>query len=457
MRKSLILDTDSYKTSHYLQYPPGTVNLFNYLEARGGEFPETVFFGLQYIIKEYLTQRITAKDVLYAEQVLKGHGVPFNKEGWMRIVTEFDGKLPLRIRALPEGLPVPVGTPLLTCEATHPDFAWVVGWFETMIMRVWYPITVATLSRSVKQTIKKYMQETCDNLDGLPFKLHDFGSRGVSSYETAAIGGAAHLVNFQGTDTLAGIEFLREYYGAMMPGFSIPAAEHSTITAWGRENEAAAYENMLKQFAKPGSILAVVSDSYDIYNATEKIWGEQLRQKVIDSGATVVIRPDSGDPVLVVNTLLHTLSRKFGTTTNSKGYKVLNNVRVIQGDGLNPQTIEAILKSAKMAGFSADNIAFGMGGGLLQKVNRDTCKFAYKCSAIAIQEADGSVQWRDVYKDPVTDPGKKSKRGRFGVKHVVDHYELCPVEDPNNLMTVVYENGEQLVERNLLVIRELAK
>jgi nicotinamide phosphoribosyltransferase len=252
-----------------------------------------------------------------------------------------------------------------------------------------------------------------------------------------------------------GVVLANEYYQAGMAGFSIPAAEHSTITSWGREQEVDAFRNMLKQFAKPGAIVAVVSDSYNIYDAAEKLWGETLRQEVIDSGATVVVRPDSGEPVLVVNTLLHILDRKFGSKMNSKGYKVLNNVRIIQGDGVNPYTIECILKSAKIAGFSADNLAFGMGGGLLQQVNRDTQKFAYKCSAIqrqvaAIRGGDICIdapEWRDVYKDPIDDAGKRSKAGRLGLGRnsaTTDGkftYFLTTDDSPDNILTTVFENG----------------
>jgi nicotinamide phosphoribosyltransferase len=210
-----------------------------------------------------------------------------------------------------------------------------------------------------------------------------------------------------GTDTISGILFAREYYNAGIAGFSIPAMEHSTVTSWGRDGEVDAYRNMLKNFATPGSVLAVVSDSYDIFNAAEKLWGEELRQQVIDSGATVVIRPDSGDPVDVNRRLIQILDRKFGSTVNAKGFKVLNNVRLIQGDGINELTVRSILGAFMALGYSADNIAFGMGGALLQIVDRDTQKFAMKCSA-----AEVNGQWIDVVKDPITDSGKKSKAGR---------------------------------------------
>lgn len=449
---NIILDTDSYKPSHWLQMPPGVVNQFNYLESRGGEYQRTVFFGLQYILKEYLTQLVTVEDVEEAKLFFTAHGVPFNYEGWMRIATVLGGRIPLRLKALPEGTVTPTKVPLLTAEATDPESFWVVGWFETMLMRLWYPITVASLSYNTKQTIKQYLDVTGDPA-GLPFKLHDFGSRGVSSRETAMVGGAAHLVNFQGSDTVVGIQMANEYYGSAMAGYSIPAAEHSTITAWGREGELDAYRNMLTQFGKPGAVFACVSDSYNVYEAVDKMWGDALRQMVIDSGATVVIRPDSGDPLFVVNTLLHTLDRRFGSKKNAKGYKVLNHVRLIQGDGVNPYTIGLILKSITMAGFSADNIAFGMGGGLLQQVNRDTLKFAFKCSSVTLDLGGGNLEMRDVFKDPVDDKGKTSKKGRIGTKVVDGQFVTCADYDPENALLPVFENGEILREYTFAEVR----
>jgi nicotinamide phosphoribosyltransferase len=238
-------------------------------------------------------------------------------------------------------------------------------------------------------------------------KLHDFGARGVSSMESAALGGMAHLINFMGTDTVSGIMAAMEYYDAEVCGFSIPAMEHSTVTSWGRENEVESYRNMLKHYGKEGKILACVSDSYDIYEACRK-WGTELKQEVIDSKAVVVVRPDSGDPVQVVNDCLKILDQYFGHTLNSKGFRVLNNVRVIQGDGIDHTMIRSILTLMHLNGYSSDNVAFGQGGALLQQINRDTLEFAMKCSAAMI-----NGEWIDVYKDPVTSSMKKSKRGRL--------------------------------------------
>lgn len=240
-----------------------------------------------------------------------------------------------------------------------------------------------------------------------------------------------------------------------MPGFSVPAAEHSTITAWGREHEADAYENMLTQF--PSGLVAVVSDSYNIYEACEHLWGEMLKDKVLARDGVLVVRPDSGNPREVVLKVQDILGAKFGYTTNHKSYRVLNpKVRVIQGDGVNYWTIQDTLTAMNKAGWSADNITFGMGGALLQQLNRDTQKFAIKASAAKV---DGI--WRDVSKDPVGDHSKASKAGRFkvvkrdGVFQTL-RWQFAHPEETDYLATV-FENGEVRKRHTIAGIRERAK
>ncbi|MCE4539003.1 nicotinate phosphoribosyltransferase [Pelomonas sp. P7] len=456
----LVLNTDSYKTSHWLQYPPGTQTVFSYIEARGGSLPYTVFFGLQALLKEYFTRPVAAEDVALAAEVCAGHGVPFNREGWLHIVRAHGGRLPLRIRAVPEGSVVPVNHALLTVENTDPACWWLTSYVETALLRVWYPTTVATHSHATRRLIADSLGRT-GSLDGLPFKLHDFGARGVSSLESAMLGGMAHLVNFQGTDTMTALLGARLYYGEPMAGFSIPAAEHSTITAWGRDGELAAYRNMLRQFGQPGALLAVVSDSYDLDAAVTQLWGGALRDEVIASGATVVIRPDSGDPTSVVLRTVRALDASFGSDVNAKGFKVLRHVRVIQGDGITRASIASILGALESAGYSADNVAFGQGGALLQQVNRDTLGFAMKASAAQV---DG--QWRDVFKAPVTDPAKRSKAGRLTllrrgeafatVRLDVPGYQEARAEGAVEVMRTVYENGQLLVDDSFAAIRARA-
>ena len=457
--KNIILNTDSYKVSHYLQYPPGTEIVNSYIEARGSVYPDikkTVFFGLQAYLKEYLSKPITQQDIDEAEEIYAAHGEPFNKEGWQYILDAHGGNLPVYIEAIPEGTSIEIGNALVQIRNVDHNVPWLTSYLETSMLRaVWYPTSVATYSYYIKKDMLEYANKCGTDPEAVLFKLHDFGARGVSSNESAMIGGLAHLVNFRGTDTVAALVAGRRWYDEPMAGFSIPAAEHSTITVWGEDGEVDAYKNMLKQFAKPGSLVAVVSDSYDVYNAAEKIWGELLKDEVCNSGATVIVRPDSGDPVQVPIDIIEILMDKFGFTVNERGYRVLPDcIRVIQGDGINRDSIRMILAKLDEKKIALDNIAFGMGGALLQQVNRDTFKFAMKASWAKINDVP-----RDVYKQPATDSGKSSKRGvlvvnknKSGVYYTTQQWERLG----ENQLEPVYQNGEIIRTQTLSDVRDRA-
>jgi nicotinamide phosphoribosyltransferase len=455
-----LLNADSYKHSHFLQYPKGTTGLYSYVEARkdnsGFGIKNSTFFGLQGYIKDYLLNAITAEHVEYAMKVNSIHGEPFAKKEFDRLVKVHGGHAPMVIRAVPEGLQVPMSNILVDVMSTDEEMPWIGSFFETQILRAaWFGTTVASISRHCKEIIFKYLVDTCDKpLDEMPFKLHDFGARGASSTETSAIAGAAHLINFMGTDTMLGLEYAHQFYGADYNGlgYSIPAAEHSTITSWGRTHEADAYRNMCEKFGQ--GLFAVVSDSYDIFNAVKNIWGGELRDFVLAQPGTLVVRPDSGEPVSVVSTVVGLLADAFGYSVNSKGFKVLNKVRVIQGDGVNPESIEKILAALKLAGFSAENVAFGMGGALHQKLDRDTLSFAMKASSVCV---DG--KWLDVYKDPIAG-GKTSKRGHLALVEDNDGV-LTTIRRENamgrvDLLEPVYANGVLIRDQSFSDVRRNA-
>jgi nicotinamide phosphoribosyltransferase len=456
---NIILATDSYKHSHFLQYPPEARIISAYAEARTNGFSDDlVFFGLQPYLVELLGKPISRADIDEAQAICAAHGVPFNRQGWDIILNEYGGFLPIEIKALPEGMMVPTGVPLIQVQNTDERMPWLPTFIETALLRaIWYPTTVATLSHKCKTIIHAGLIKSSDDPDGqLPFKLHDFGARGVSSGESAGLGGMAHLVNFMGTDTLEGILAARRYYNADMAGFSIPAAEHSTMTSWGRAGEADAYANMLEKFDGEGTIVAVVSDSYDLDAAIEAIWGGLLREKVLSRKGTLVVRPDSGDPVETPIRTVTKLWDKFGGTTNSKGYRVLDpHVRVIQGDGMNVESIARLVEGMIDAGFAIDNIAFGMGGGLLQLVNRDTLRFAMKANAMMV----GDGVWKDVSKTPATDPTKGSKAGRQSVIREggrIVARKLAEIGTATDLLQPVWRNGVLLVHHDFEAVRARA-
>ena len=451
---NLILDVDSYKVTHFNQYPQNTKKLYAYIEARNLNSEELIFFGLQAFVKKYLLNPITQDDIDEAEKFLLSHIGVFNRDDWEYILNQHGGFLPIEIKSLDEGTVTNKKIPLLDITNTDEKVPWLVTYIETALLRsLWYPSSVATISREIKKIIFRYLDDTCTNFDDqLPFKLHDFGARGVSSYESSRIGGAAHLLNFLGSDTVEGAMFLKDYYDGTDISYSIPASEHSTITAWGKDNENKAHENIINQFLLEGKVIASVIDSYDTFETATKIISSELKEKIINSKGTFVVRPDSGKLPDTIIELLDTLSSEenFGYTLNSKGYKELPSyIRVIQGDGVDKNSIENILFSMKENNYSAANITFGMGGALLQKLDRDTYSFAMKVSAIH----DGNT-WKDVYKEPSNDKTKNSRRGRFAIVKN-DELEVIDLEklSQTNLLKTRYKDGKLYNETDLKVIR----
>lgn len=462
---NMVLDTDSYKLTMPFQYPPNTTQIFSYTESRGGLYDSTVFFGLQYYLKEFLSRPITKDNIDEAEDIAHKHfGRPiFYREGWEHILNKHGGYLPLEIRAIPEGLVVPTSHFMSSVTNTDDKCQWLPTHIETGSLRTsWYGTTTATQDYHIKQLIKKNFEDTVDdeNHDLLDFMLHDFGARGCSSYETSCIGGLSHLVNFRGTDTLNALRYGRKYYNEDMAGFSVPASEHSTMTAWGKAREDKAYGNMLEKFGARGQIVSIVADSYDVINAVKNIFARQYKWWIEEIGGTLVIRPDSGVPHEIVLQIVEALGATFGFTVNKKGYRVLNPcVRVLQGDGINYTSINEICVTLKFHGWSVENVRFGMGGAMLQGTNRDTQKFALKCSAALI-----NGEWTDVYKDPITDSGKRSKRGIISLfkhrqtgEYLTERLNTINLIDYEDMASVVYKNGEVLIDDSLSVIRQRVK
>ncbi len=304
MRKNICLLTDSYKQSHQRQYPPGTQRVYSYLESRGGAYNPLVFYGLQYYLKEYLVGKVVTREKIdYAQGRVNAHfGTDvFNIDGWNLMLSRYGGTLPVTIKALPEGCVVHTGIPLFVIENLDPDFWWLTNFLETILCQVWYPITIASNSYFLRRLMAEYVKLS-GHPDTLNYKVHDFGFRGCTTPEQAAVGASAHLLSFDGTDTFVGCELATEYYNEpSMVGHSIAASEHSTITSWGKLREAEAYENMLNLY--PDQMFACVSDSYDIYNATGNIWGGVLRDKVKARSIPMVIRPDCYDDQTEILTL----------------------------------------------------------------------------------------------------------------------------------------------------------
>lgn len=428
-----IIEADSYKFSQYSVLPVGTEGVFSYIEARVKN-KVIVPIGMQMWMKKFLSTPLTQEEVDEAEAIVVAHGEPFNKTGFQRIIDVHGGFWPVKIMGVPEGTATESSTPLYTVEAYGED-AWCASFLETTLQRaIWYPTTVASIGHELWKETKWFYERYSDNQSNIGFSLNDFAARGVSSRESAEIGGLAHLVHFMGTDNIQAVHAAMKYYGAGVCGYSVPASEHSIQCAYGKDGQREYLKKMLDTYAKPAAIVSIVLDGYDVYREAGLLCTE-FKQQIISSGAKVVFRPDSGDMFEVVPRLLKMQEEAFGFITNSKGKKVINNVGLIQGDGVDPTTYCMLLQKVIDLGYAPESVVMGSGGGLLQKVNRDTYSFAQKTSAILI---DG--EWKETVKDPITDSGKKSKGGVLR----------------NRDFVTFYDNGRILVEETFDAIRARA-
>jgi len=482
---NLVLCSDAYKYSHPKFYNGGSLKMtkmISYLESRGGKFEETVYFGMQRILKTHLEGvAITKEEVDEAYEYLGnelgvfGRNDVFDRTKFDYIIDTYGGKLPISIKSVPEGTVIGTNNVLFTIESLDENCAWLVNFLESLLLQVWYPITVCTLSREVKKIVKKvylhntaYNEETIDLLVGLT--LNDFGFRGVSSVESAGIGGMAHLVNFDGSDNIMASKNIKEFYNTeTVFGLSIPATEHSIMTLLGEKGEVDMMRRVLSTF--PTGVVACVSDSYDVFRACSEYWGTELINLILsrpsEPGNQLVIRPDSGNILKTLIAIFDILFEKFGYTVNEKGYKVLPpQVRVIQGDGVNLESIKDIYNLLEKHKISPENLALGMGGKLLQGVDRDTCGFATKASYVELNGVGYGVQKNPTEMDSngnLSKSFKKSKKGRLklvknedGKFRTVTSYD-SDFETVKDELVEVFRVGYITKEWTFEEIRERAK
>lgn len=460
-----IMDTDSYKFSHFLFYPEDTETVYSYAESRGGRYDEILFAGLQGYAKQLAHTRITKEHIEEAADFAPEHGVPFNREGWEIIVNEHDGFLPLRIDAVKEGTLMPYRNALCVLYNTDKRLPFLTSYVETPLLRdVWYQTTVATRVFNMKRKIRlAFIKSSDDPETAMAFSLLDFSSRGVTSYETSQKGGLAFLFSFIGTDNVPAVRYANKIYNHRMAGFSVAATEHSVMTSYGEENELDSFRQIIRKAAAKGAkIVSVVSDTWNIYRACQ-FWA-QLAPELKELGLTLVVRPDSGAPTEVLPQVFQTLEAGFGFTVNSKGYKVLNGVKVLWGDGIDENSCAVLYDLVISLGYAADNLMLGSGGGLMQvDINRDTCKFAFKAAAV-----NRAGQWFGIAKDPITDKGKRSKAGAMQLQQNEDDtfytnftgigpFTQAEFDEmqTNSLLEKVYENGVLYRNQNLDDIRAL--
>lgn len=390
------------------------------------------------------------------------------------------GYLPLSVKALPEGVVVPIRVPVFTIQNTDPRFFWLTNYVETFLScELWQASTSATLAREYRRILDKAAMETVGNTEFVQFQGHDFSMRGMSSVESAVSSGMGHLLSFTGTDTVPAIQGLEHYYGANVEkelvGTSIPASEHSIQCAYGDDM---VYLDTLISKVHPNGPVSIVSDGYDFWDVVGRVI-PALKEKILARSGhpmgldKVVIRPDSGDPVLIVcgdpegktqlerKGAVEALWDIFGGTVTEKGYKLLDShIGLIYGDAITLRRAEEIVNRLKAKGFASINVVFGIGSYTYQYNTRDTFGYAMKSTAIVVKGEE-----KPIFKNPKTDDGtKKSQKGRVVVLDVsaetkgqskyalVDGFSLKDVVSRDELKEV-FCNGKFLVKHTLAEIR----
>lgn len=495
MKNLPILLLDAYKFDHRSQYPEGTNLVYSNMTPRTSRMQgvnKAVFFGLQYFVKEYLISQFNEnffkQDIdeickVYSRRVNNTLGKNNIGDSHIRALHKL-GYLPIRIKAVPEGTRVPLRVPFLTIVNTHPDFFWLTNYLETLISNViWLPITSATTAFEYKQLLTKWAEKTSDQLGFVQFQAHDFSMRGMTSIESCMTSGAGHLLSFVGTDSVPSINFLEDYYNANsdneLVGCSVPASEHSTATAYGKDKEFEYFERLITE-VYPSGIVSIVSDSYDLWKVLTDFL-PRLKNKIVNREGKVVIRPDSSrlTPVQIMCGLNDTEIEKlrtdfqhvpsepeikgvieclwdvFGGIVNSKGYKELDpHIGAIYGDSITLQRAQEICERLAAKGFASTNAVYGIGSYTYQYVTRDTLGTAFKSTYV---EVNGEA--RTIFKDPVTDSGvKKSARGLIQVEKVdgelVMNDEVSWEVEETGVLETVFEDGKLVRDSSLSEIRQ---
>ena len=488
--KKVIVPTlcDFYKIAHRAMYPEGTEVVYSTWTPRTSRIKgvdSVVAFGTQAFIKEYLMdvfqehffKRPKSEVIAEYKRLIKATlGDPNPETKHLEDLWDL-GYLPLSIKALPEGTIVPTRVPVMTIQNTDKRFFWLTNFIESLAScELWQPATSATLAIEYKRLMDKYATQT--NPEGLAFTIfqgHDFSMRGMSSLRSAILSGMGHLVGgFAGTDTIPAISAAEYYYNANVEtelvGTSVPATEHSIQCAYNDDME---YLRRMLSEVHPSGIVSIVSDGYDFWHVlghvVPSLKKEILARKGGPVGDKVVIRPDSGDPVLIVcgdpeatpgsleyKGAVEVLWDIFGGTVSSTGYKLLDpHIGLIYGDAITLRRAEEIMERLAAKKFASTNVVFGIGSYTYQYNTRDTFGFALKSTLCVINGVE-----KQIYKNPKTDDGtKKSQKGRVAV--INNGYDGLEFRDglglddvvKGDLLREVFRDGQLLIDEKFSDIR----
>lgn len=477
---------DFYKLAHRKQYPKDTEVIYSTWTPRMTRLDgvdHAVAFGFQAFVKKYLLRYFWVnfferklKDIIdeYVRFVKHTLGDPNPETAHIEALHGL-GYLPIRIRAVPEGTRVPIRCPMLTIENTKPEFFWVTNYLETLMScELWHPTTTATIADRYRRILEFYADLTGGDMGAVQFQGHDFSMRGQTCLEAAMASGAGHLLSFVGTDTCPAISYVEEFYNADITkeliGTSIPATEHSVMEANGQD-EVESFKYLITE-VEPKGFVSVVSDTWNFWNILTYVV-PALKDVIMARDGRVVIRPDSGDPVLIVcgdpkgateeerKGAIELLWETFGGTYTSKGFRQLDpHIGCIYGDSISLDRCQEICKRLAAKGFASTNIVLGIGSYTYQFITRDTLGFALKTTFGIFGGKEKAL-----FKDPITDKDrfKKSQKGMVAVVHDdmtndLKYIDGLGVESRNQLfetdiLRTIFLNGELLVDEDFRTIR----
>ena len=465
---------DFYKADHRSQYPVGTELVYSNFTPRKSRIDgvdKIVFFGLQYLIKEFLIDRFnegffkrSKKEVVSEYRELMDSCLGKDAIDCKHIEDLWDlGYLPIVIKAVDEGSLVPIQCPMMTFYNTNARFFWLTNYLETLMSAVmWKACTSATMAHLFRREFDKYCEFTGGNKEFVDFQGHDFSFRGMSGIEDGCLSGAGHLLSFSGTDTTPSIPWLNKYYDASgFIGGSVFATEHSVLCA---DDEFDIYKRLLTE-VYPNGIVSVVSDTYDFWKVVTE-YLPRLKEDILRRDGKLVIRPDSGvphkiicgDPDSVVECekkgLVRCLMDTFGYTVNDLGFAELNpKVGCIYGDSIDLAEQRRIMDGLYKLRLVSTNVVLGIGSYTYQYVTRDT--FGFVCKATYC-EVNG--QGRAIYKEPKTGAWKKSHKGLLRVN---DDWSVSQdvgwSDESGGKLTEVFKNGKLMKETSLTKVRNLLK
>ena len=489
MRLNPLTAIDFYKADHRRQYPDGTEYVYSNLTPRSSKLApviqgyddRVVFFGLQGFIKHFLIEtwneeffkkpknEVVAEYKRRMDTSLGKDAIPTDHIEDLHDL----GYLPIKIKALPEGSRVNIRVPMLTMVNTKPEFFWLTNYLETSLSAgLWKSCATATIAYEYKKLLREAAINTGVDVDSIAVQAHDFSFRGMSGIHDAVQHGSGHLTSFIGTDTVAAIDYLEDYYNAEgVVGVSVPATEHSVMCMGTKDDEIETFRRLIEDLY-PTGIVSIVSDTWDFWQVitefTAKLKHKILAREPNDLGlGKVVFRPDSGDPVKIIcgdpdapagtpadKGAVQCLWDIFGGSETDKGYKVLHErVGLIYGDSITLERADRILKGLAAKGFASSNIVLGVGSYTYQYMTRDSFGFAVKATWGQV-----NGEGRNIFKDPITDSGlKKSAKGLLRVEKVDDGYALFDEQtheqEQAGELKLVFEDSKLILDDSLDAIR----